>query len=295
MADIKINTFSEYWQIVKEAVVRFAKEDTINQAAALAFYAVFSIPPMLFIIFWLAELIFDASAIKTSVFNEFGKIIGEDGSVQIRSTIENISFQKPNWWQSLIGIVTLLITSSTVFVAIKSALNSIFEVHVDRSLKRSIWVLIRDRFISISMLAIIAFILVLSLIFTSAINESGRFAEDLIGKYAQWMTIFDSFLLNLVIHTVLFAMMFRYLPDSPMRWRDTWLGGFITAILFVVGKLMITIFVGNSEVANLYDAAGSIMVLMLWIYYTSAIFLFGATITRCRVIYLEGDEINNKI
>ena len=290
MGAMKTNPVKVYWDVLKEAVSRFISEDTFTQSAALSYYTVFSLPPMLFIIFWSAGLLFDEAAIRTAVFDELGKMIGSDGSDQLLSTIEGINLHKPGWWESLIGIVTMLITSSTVFIAMQSALNRIFEVQINRSLKQSIWVMIRDRILSLSILAIIAFIMAVSLVITTTITQAGSALEAWFGEITAWLVFLDFILLNLAVLTVLFAVMFRYLPDVQMKWRNTWFGAFFTALLFLGGKSLIAIFIGNSEVANFYEAAGSILVLMLWVYYASAIFLFGATITHCRAVQLEASS-----
>lgn len=287
MGPMKTNPVKVYWDVLKEAVSRFISEDTFTQSAALSYYTVFSLPPMLFIIFWSAGLLFDEAAIRTAVFDELGKMIGSDGSDQLLSTIESIELQKPVWWKTLIGITTMLVTSSTVFIAMQSALNRIFEVEINRSLKQSLWVMIRDRILSLSILTIIAFIMAVSLVLTTTINQAGSALEVWLGEISDWLVFLDFILLNLAVLTVLFALMFRYLPDVQMKWSSTWFGAFFTAVLFLVGKSIIELFIGKSDVANLYDAAGSILVLMLWVYYTSAIFLFGATITHCRSIQLD--------
>ncbi|MGB5421945.1 MAG: YihY/virulence factor BrkB family protein, partial [Desulfobacterales bacterium] len=133
-----------------------------------------------------------------------------------------------------------------------------------------------------AMLVSISFILLVSLVMNAIITEIGRQLSQWIGKLAVYLMVFDAMLLDLGATTVLFAMYFRYLPDAKIKWQDTWFGALLTAVVFTGGKYLIAIFIGNSEVADLYDAAGSILVLMLWVYYASAIFLFGATFTFTR-------------
>lgn len=284
------NSFSFYWKILKNSISRFISEDTFTQSAALAYYVVLSLPPMLLMIFWSVGLWYKESLIREAVFDEFGDLIGQDGANQLMNTIEGLSSNKPTWFAAIIGAVTLLFMVSTVFVTIKYELNRIFEVKVKRSFSRGIWMMLFDRFLSIAMLSIFAFILTLSMIISTLITSFGEMIKKWIGDYTTWLLLFNSILLNLIFLTLLFALSYRYMPDSRLKWRDTWFGAFFTAILFVIGKTFIAIFIGNSQVANFYEAAGSILVLMLWVYYTSAIYYFGATVTHFRAKLLEENK-----
>ena len=181
----------------------------------------------------------------------------------------------------------LLFMISTVFVTIQQNLNRIFEVNVTRSISGNIWYMVRYRLLSIAMLGIIAFILTLSLVINAFFNGIVGIIQDWIGDYTIWLMLFDYVVLNFFGLTILFAVMFRYMPDTRINWSETLFGAIFTAILFIAGKSLIGIFIGNSQAANFYDAAGSILVLMLWIYYTSIIFLFGAIFTHSRTKLLN--------
>ena len=283
----KDNRFSFYREVLKNSFVRLNTEVVLNQAAALAYYMVFSLPPMLLIIFWSAGFFYDEGVVREAVFDEFGKLIGEIGSDQIKTTIEGLSSRKPTWWETSIGVGALLFMISTVFVTIQQNLNRIFEVNVTRSISGNIWYMVRYRLLSIAMLGIIAFILTLSLVINAFFNGIVGIIQDWIGDYTIWLMLFDYVVLNFFGLTILFAVMFRYMPDTRINWSETLFGAIFTAILFIAGKSLIGIFIGNSQAANFYDAAGSILVLMLWIYYTSIIFLFGAIFTHSRTKLLN--------
>lgn len=278
----KNNSFLFYWDIFKSSIVQFSKDNILTQSAALAFYTVFSLPPMLMIIFWAAGLMYEETTVRDAIFNEIGKVIGKSGSEQIMTTIEGLYLHKPSLIKTIIGGVTLLFTSSTVFIAMQEALNSIFKTKVKRSIGKSIWFVIKDRLLSIYMLIVFAFILVVSLVISSGINSSGRFVQEKIGYSMEWLIKTGFLILDVVFIAILFAIIFRYIPSIKIKWKDTWFGALLTAILFVIGKSIIIMFIGNSNIANLYQAAGGILVLMLWVYYISAIFLFGAVITYNR-------------
>jgi len=290
MSKIKTNSFSFYRKVLKNSVKSFDEQDVLTQAAALAYYMIFSLPPMLLVIFWTAGFLHDDGIVREAVFDEFGKLIGEIGSNQLKTTIEGLITINPTWWETFIGIVALFIMVSTVFVTIQRSLNRIFEINVARSVSESIWHMIRYRLLSISMLAIIGFILTLSLVINAFFNGFIELFKVWIGDYTIWFVLFDYIVLNFIGLTVLFAVMFRYMPDTRLKWRKTLFGATFTAILFIIGKWLISMFIGKSQAANFYGAAGGLLVLMLWIYYISIIFLTGAIITQSRAKLLNAEN-----
>ena len=282
-------SFSFYWNVFKSSVTRFFNDDYLAQAAALAYYMIFSLPPMLLIIFWSTDFLYVEGVVREAVFDEFGKLIGEVGSDQIKTTIEGLNSRKPTWWETSIGVGALFLMISTVFVTIQQNLNRIFEINVTRSVSGNIWYMLRYRLLSIAMLGVIAFILTLSMVVSAMISTFGDVIKEWIGNYSKWLMLFDSVVLNFIVLTLLFAVMLRYMPDVRLKWGETWFGAIFTAILFIAGKSLIGNLIGNSEAANFYDAAGSILVLMLWVYYSSAIFLFGAIFTHNRTKLLNNN------
>ena len=274
-------SFSFYLKVLKNAFRKFFSEDIFTQSAALAYYMVFALPPMLIIIFWLVGLWYEEVLIRAAVFDEFGELIGQDGANQLMMTLESITSTKPTIWAAIIGVGSLLFMVSTVFVTMKQSLNRIFEVTVKRSLSKGIWMMLFDRFLSIAMLCVVALILTLSMVVSALITAFSDLIEKWMGDYSNWFLLLGLVLLNLAILTLLFAITYRYMPDSRLKWSNTWFGALFTAVLFIAGKSLIAFIIGNSQASNFYAAAGSILVLMLWVYYTSAIFYFGAIITNC--------------
>jgi membrane protein len=278
----KTTRLSTHIKILKNSVTRFIDEDIFTQSAALSYYMVFSLPPMLVIIFWSAGLLYEEALVREAVFNELGKLIGQNGATQIMATIEKLTSAKPTLWAAIIGIGTLVFMASTVFVTVKQELNRIFEIKIERTIKQSVLKVVFDRFISIAMLCVIALLLIVSMLVSTVISTFGDMLLVWVGKYGFWLKLLDSILLNFIVLTILFAIIYRYIPDKKLNWKDTWIGGIYTAILFVGGKSLIAFSIGNSQVANYYDAAGSLLVFMLWVYYSSAIFYFGAILTHSR-------------
>jgi membrane protein len=271
-----------YVAVLKDAVTSYLDDDMPANAAALAFYMIFSLPAMLFIVLWTAGRFYRDVAVREAIFNEIGALVGDEGAQQLSATLEGLNIQEPTWWATVVGVGVLLFTATTVLVTLHNTLNRIFKVGTAQTAGAGIWKMIRDRFVSLSLVVTIAFILLVSLMVDAMITAFGAVAVRYGGEWATVMVKFDSMLLDLAATTTLFALLLRYLPDIRLAWKEIWHGAFLTAVLFSGGKYFIAAFIGSSTTANLYEAAGSVLVLMLWIYYASAIFLFGATFTFTR-------------
>ena len=291
---IKNNKPVFYWEVLRESIAKFIGEDMPAQSAALAFYMIFSLPSILFIVLWTAARFYREVAVREAVFAEIGELVGEEGTQQLMTTIEGLNIQEPTWWATVVGIGILLFTATNVLVTMHNTLNRIFEVNAADTEGLGIWKMVCDRFVSFTLVVTIAFILLVSLVVDAMITALGMFVVKWAGEWATFMVEFDSMLLDVSATTTLFALFFRYLPDAKLTWKDTWFGAFVTAGLFTVGKYLIGYIIGNSTAADLYDAAGSVLVLMLWVYYASAIFLFGATFTFTRVRLLSNGRETGK-
>ena len=279
-----------YRRALEASVVKFLQEDALTLSAALAFYAIFSLPSILLIIFWTSAHFYKEVAVRDAIFSEIGKLVGQEGSQQLMATVEGLDIQEPTWWATIVGIGVLMFTATTVLVTMQSVLNRLFEVKSTDPKGQGIWGIVRDRLISFTLLLVITFILLVSLVVDTLITAFGSFVAKWLGALSNYVMVFDSFLLNLGATTVLFALFFRYLPDVRLKWKDIWFGALVTAVLFIAGKDLIGFFIGSSTAADLYEAAGSLMVMMLWLYYAWAIFLFGAAFTFARN-KLKHDEV----
>ena len=283
-------SFSFYWKLIKNAFSNFLSEDTLTQSAAVAYYMVFALPSILVIIFWLAGLWYQKNQITAAVLDEFSELMGQEGARQLISTLESLTSSKPTMWAAIIGVSTLLFMASTVFVTLKRALNRIFKVTVTKKPKRGIWKMLFDRFVSIVMIGIVAIIITLSIATGALITNFSAIMEKWIGDYTNWILVSGLIILNIAVHTLLFAIAYRFMPDHKLKWSDIWFGALFTAILFFLGKLLIAFFIGNSQISNFYEAAGSILMLMLWVFFSSAIFYFGAFITQSHAELLQQND-----
>lgn len=284
-------TLNFYIQVLKESIVRYFERGMPMHSAALSYYMVFSLPSMLLIIFWTSARFYDEAAVREAIFDKIGSLVGHQGAGQIMATLEKLSVEQPTFFATVLGIGMLLFFATSVFDAMRTAFNKIARVQADDSITSGIWKLLRIRFIAFAMLISISFILLVSMVFHALITKIGSHLVEWFGEAAEWFVAFDFILLELGAITLLFAIYFRYLPDIRLKWRDVWLGALLTAGVLVLGKSLIGYFIGNSTVADLYDAAGSILVLMLWVYYSSAILLLGTmfTFTRAELLHHEPD------
>ncbi|MFK7934021.1 MAG: YihY/virulence factor BrkB family protein [Saprospiraceae bacterium] len=266
-----------YWNLLLESFNKFSEDNIMGQAAALSYYTIFSLPPMLLVIMYTTTIFYDKAEIQRAIFTQISELVGADGATQLSNTLDKVGLFEGDWWQTAIGIGALLFTSTTVFVTIQNALNNIFRV---KPKPRLGWLkMATDRLISFTTLLGIAFILLVSLSINAIVSAFGEYLSQWLPDISLLFVSIINFFLPLIIITLLFALLFKYLPDAKLDWSETWIGAVITAILFTVGKYAIAFYIGNSETANLYDAAGSVLVIMVWVFYASAIFLFGAVFT----------------
>lgn len=283
-------SFSFYGKVLKNALSKFFSEDTLVQSAALAYYMVFALPSILVIIFWLTGLWYKEIMITETVLDEFSKFMGQEGAKQLISTLDSLTSSKPTLWAAVIGVGTLLIMASTVFVTMKQALNRIFNVTVKQASGRGILKKLFDRFVAIAMIGVVALIITLSLTVSTLITNFSAIVEQWMGSYTIWLLVSGLVVLNVAVHMLLFAIAYKYLPDSRLKWSNIWFGALFSAILFVTGKSLIAFFIRNSQTSNFYDAAASILMLMLWVYINSAIFYYGAIVTQSRAELLQQNK-----
>ena len=276
-----------YWTVLKDSIVKFIDDDIQAHAAALSFYMIFSLPSMLLIVLWITAQIYSEDAVRQAIFNEIGKMVGAGGAQQLMQTIEKFSIQKHSAWAGVFGLSMLLFFATSVFTAMRSSLNHIMQVKTVVSVRLGILSVLRARVIAFAMLVSMSFMLLVSMVVDAAITATGGYLLSWIGEAARYVIFLDFLLLDLFTSTVIFAIYLRYLPDSRFDWRDVWFGALLTAVLIAAGQYLIAVIIGNSDIANVYDAAGSLLVIMLWIYYTAAIFLFGAAFTYSRAKMLN--------
>lgn len=252
-------------------------------AAALAFFTVFSIAPILVVVVALVGLVIGESAVQGQLFAQLEGTLGPDAAGVVQTAVINSQIDQSGIWPALIGIVATIIGATTVFAQMQQSLNQIWDV-APRPARNNLWVFVKSRLLSLTIILAIGFILLVSLLLSVALRSIMLFAEGWL-PIPGWAMVGMELVLSLLVITLLFAAMFKILPDVLLSWRDVLLGAFITAILFTAGRSLISIYLAYTATASAYGAAGSLALLLLWVNYSSMILLFGAAFTRA---HLEG-------
>lgn len=264
--------------LLKDAGKEWSEDKVPRLGAALAYYTVFSLAPLLILIIAIAGLTLgQRESAQEAVISQLRGLVGQEGASVIETAIENSSQPATGIIASVISVVTLLLGALGAFGQLQDALNTIWEVKPKPG--RGIAGIIKDRLLSFSLVLVIGFFVVVSLAASAALTALGTFLSNVVPGPEIVMEIVN-FVISLVVISVLFAIMFKYLPDAKIAWRDVAVGAVATALLFTIGKTLIGLYLGNSSTTSTYGAAGSLVVLLLWTYYAAQIFLFGAELTQ---------------
>lgn len=262
--------------ILKESAQEFGKDKATRLAAALAYYTLFSLTPLLVICISIAGLVWGQEAAQGRVVGELGHILGSKGAEAIQSMIANSNKGKTGVIATIIGFVTLFLGASGVFGQLKDALNTIWGVPEKK--KSGFFGLIKERFLSMSAVLGVGFLLLVSLVISSVIGAMGRAMGQSGGMQAVWQVV--TLGVDLVVITVAFAFLFRFLPDTRIAWRDVWFGAGFTSLLFTLGKFGIAMYLGKSSLGDNFGPAASLAIILVWLYYSGMIFFFGAEFTE---------------
>lgn len=274
MREKSVNIFSYLRQVFKE----FSSDNILKYSAALAYYTVFSIAPLLVIISTLSGFFFGKEAVKGEVYNQLNGLVGSIAAVQIQDTIKNIHLTGNNFFASAVSLIVLLIGATSIFGEVQDSLNKIWGLRVKA--RKIWWKLILTRLLSFSLILSVGFIMVVSLVLNAIISAFGNFLSKYIHHFSIYFIETTEAVLSFIVATFLFSLMFKLLPDAKIRWKDVLFGGFITALFFTLGKLAIGFYLGKSNLATIYGAAGSIIIIMVWVYYSAIILYLGAEFTK---------------
>ncbi|MGH2415092.1 MAG: YihY/virulence factor BrkB family protein, partial [Microcystaceae cyanobacterium] len=246
-------------------------------AAALAYYTIFSIAPLLIIAIAIAGSVFGEDAARGEITKQIQSLVGRSGAEVIETMINNANQPDVKSFASLVGVVLLIIGSSGVFAQLQEALDQVWNIQPRQTL--SIGELIRKRVLSFSMVLAIGFLLLVSLIFSATLSGFSSLGDSLLpGLDFIWQLL--NFGLSFVLITLLFALMYKFLPDVEITWRDVWMGATLTALLFSIGKWVLGLYLGQGSFGSAYGAAGSLVIVLVWVYYSAQILLFGAEFTQ---------------
>jgi membrane protein len=265
------------FNLIKESFQEWQKDGALDLGAALAFYTIFSLAPLLLVALAVAGLLWDRGQIQGQLIAQIQGLVGPQGAQAVQMMLANAGRHGSGVLATVIGVVTILFGATGVFVQLQTALNRVWNVEAKPGL--GIWSFVKTRLISFGMVLGVGFLLLVSLIVSTAVSAIGKWAAGLLPGSETLMQAL-TFAVSFALITFLFALMYKYLPDVEIGWRDVWIGAVVTALLFTLGKFLIGLYLGKSSVASTYGAAGSLVVLLLWIYYSSQILFLGAEFTQ---------------
>ena len=259
--------------IALAAVKGWVADKATSMGAALALYSLVSLAPLLIVVIAVAGLFLGRDQAEQLLFTQVGQLIGDAGTEGIRTILQSVDTEREGILATVIGGFTLLLGATTVFAELKTDLDRIWKHTAKKA--SGIWGFLRTRLLSFGLVLTIAFLLLVSLVVSTAVSAAG----------AAWFGGFEAvlhvieFVLSVAVMTVLFAMMYKLLPAAKIRWSDVWVGGLVTALLFWIGKFAIGLYLGKSDVVSGFGAAGTLVLVILWVYYSAQIFFLGAEFT----------------
>jgi membrane protein len=266
-----------FFGLAKKAVSAWSDDYAPSMGAAIAFYTVFSLAPLVIIVIAIAGFFWGREAVQGQLFEQISALVGPDGAKAVEGVVQGAQEPKQGIVATVASVIVLLVGATTVFSELQSALDRIWEVPA--SVKQSgIWNMIRSRLLSLGLVLGLAFLLMVSLIVSTVLAALGSWATGLMPGWEILLQILNV-IVALAIMTVLFAMIYRFMPRASVAWRDVWTGAIVTAVLFEIGKFLIGLYVGKASVASSYAAAGSLVVVLIWVYYAAQVFLLGAEFT----------------
>jgi membrane protein len=282
----------KFFRVIKSAAVEFIADKGMKLSAALAYYTVFSIGPVLVIIISLAGLFYGREAVQGTIYFQINDFIGNSAALQVQEIIQNIEKSQLGASGAMVGFIVLLVGATGVFTEMQDSINYIWSIKAKP--KRGIVKLLTDRLISFSLILSFGFVMLVSLIINAFVDILQK--QLMVYFDAETVYIFQivNYIVLFAIITVLFAIIFKVLPDATIRWRDAFIGAAFTAVLFLIGKFLIGFYLSHSRIGETYGAAASILLVLLWVYYTSIILFFGAEFTKVYTLNYGGGIEPNK-
>jgi membrane protein len=265
------------FDLSRQAVVSWKADYAPSMGAALAYYTVFSVAPLLLIVISVAGLVFGEEAARGEIFAQLAGLMGRQGALAVQGMLEAVNKPREGVIATVIGVVLLLIGATTVFGELQDAMDRIWRAPA-RDASGGVWSMVRVRLLSFSMVMGIGFLLMVSLVVSAALAALGKWWAPVFGGWAA-LAQAANFVFSFAMVTAVFAMIYKLMPRVQVQWRDVWVGAGVTALLFAIGKHLIGLYIGKSSVASGYGAAGSLVVVLVWVYYSAQIFLLGAEFT----------------
>ncbi|MBK7171953.1 MAG: YihY/virulence factor BrkB family protein [Bacteroidales bacterium] len=270
--------FKKIGHLMKVTAREFIEDDAVKLSAALSYYTIFSLPPLLIIIISLSGLFFGDDAVRGELFSQINGLVGNASALQIQEIIKNVKLSHSNVFATIVGVIFLLVGASGVFAEIQDSINFIWGIKAKP--KRGFIKFLKNRLMSFSMIGSVGFLLLVSLIINSLMDILNRRLALYISHESVTLFYILNLLIVFFIITLLFILIFKTLPDGKVNLRDSFVGASFTAFLFMIGKFAIGAYLGRSSIASWYGAAGSVILILVWVYYSAIILYFGAEFTK---------------
>lgn len=277
-----------FWEVLKDTFNEWMSSTAAKDSASMAYNAIFSLPGLLIIVIWVAGHFFGEEAVNGEIRRQLQGIMGYDGAKSIQDIIKSAMVDKQNFWMKALGVGTLIFGATNLFFQMQTSLNTLWDV--EAAPKKAWQKFILDRANSLGMILIIAFLLLVSMLLSSLIGLANNLITQYFGVETYVIIQASNFILGLVIVTVLFAFMFKVLPDVEIKWKSVWIGAIVTALLFNIGKMLISFYFDFSKPTSIFGAAGTVILLMMWINYSCQLIFFGAEFTKIYA-YRKGHTI----
>lgn len=265
------------WSVLKATYGRWMENDPFRLSAVIAYYAVFSLPGLFVILFYLVGQFYGPEAVRGEVYSELREFIGSEGAKQVQEIIKNANQGEANFVATAVGIASLVFAATGMFFHLKISLNDIWEL---KAVPEKAWLqVILDRLFSFTIILMIGSLLVVSIIASTVVSTLSAYIPEFFSGYSTYLVDLVNFLISVIIITILFATIYKVLPDAKISWHDVWIGSLVTALLFIGGKALISQYLTFADPASAYGAASAIILILLWASYGSLVFFFGAAFT----------------
>jgi membrane protein len=268
--------FATSWKMLKDTALAFINDEALSRGAAISFYTVTSIAPVLLIVIAIAGLAFGREAAQNAIIAQLSGLMGHQTAEILQTAVASASKTSSGVVATIVGLITLIVTASGVFGEMQTALNAIWKTKPKGT---TVSRLIRARAASLGLVAAMGFLLMVSLVVSTGVTAFGNYLDSIL-PFGKVISSGLSFIVSLALISFLFAAIYKVLPDRSLEWRDVVIGAIVTGLLFSVGKSLISWYIGSSAVASSFGAAGALIVLLLWVYYSAQIFLLGAEFTK---------------
>ncbi|MEX0882106.1 MAG: YihY/virulence factor BrkB family protein [Cyclobacteriaceae bacterium] len=275
----RLNYLKKYtfFDILIDSIKNFGKSDSMTFAASTAFYTIFSLPALLIIVLNIAATFYNENTVKDELLAQVSELIGQESADTLNDIIKNVTVKGQAFYAKVIGISVLIFSATTVFVSLQASINHIW--HIKSKPERGFLKFVINRLLSFSMVASIGFILLVSLLADAFIVILLNYFSDLFDWSTLILATVINFILTQAILVLVFGLMYKILPDAVVKWKDVWLGALVTMLLFGLGKYLIGLYMSNADVGSYYGTAGSLVAILIWVFYSVVIFLFGAQVT----------------